>query len=125
MYLLLVARLCELYPSEDIFDALELPVGDESWLASTKPLPNHRYRRGPVYHRRRVKFFIEEIRSGRSIEPIEIANEILEGVLMPIVLDGHHRLLAHVITNSLIVPAIYKGDATLLRYLKGTSDRLK
>jgi hypothetical protein len=122
--LLLVSRFCELYPAEDLFQALELPAG-KKWLRQTKPLANHRWRRGPIYHRRRVRYFVDLLRAGTPLDPIEVGNEELYGVPMPILLDGHHRLVAHVLAGSLSANATYEGDPDLFAYLSGKTSKYR
>jgi hypothetical protein len=56
----------------------------------------------------------------RTVDPIEIDNEMFEGVPMPIVLDGHHRLLAHILLKRHHIMANYSGDPELLSYLSGS-----
>lgn len=116
---LLVSRLresCDLASHEAL-------LADVSWIDTVQPLARFREetRRGLVYHRRRVRHFVNELRAGRALDPIEVDNVCGHNCIYaePLLIDGNHRLLAHVIAGKERVPAIYSGRVDLLRYLEG------
>lgn len=120
-----VARLCRLYPPKDILEAFGLPL-DLSWVETTKPLARHRdYYRGPVYHQRRIRHFVDRLRAGAELDPIEVANDSWYGrpQPVPVLLDGHHRLIAYYYVRRQEIPAVYRGTRALLRYLEGKTNK--
>lgn len=73
----------------------------------------------------RVRFFIDCIKANKRLRPIEVDNECAHGAILPrpIVLDGHHRLVA---ARALQVPLIavhYGGRIDVLDYLTGKTDK--
>jgi hypothetical protein len=68
----------------------------------------------------RVRHFYELLRAGKSIDPIDVDNECHNGFIypVPIVLDGHHRLVAAALARARI-PVHYGGRIDLLDYLTG------
>ena len=74
-----------------------------------------------AWHIGRVRFFYDELRAGRVLDPISIDNRCDRGHIYPepILLDGHHRLAASVIAGSRTILAWYGGRLDLLAYLTG------
>lgn len=66
----------------------------------------------------RVRFFFDEIRAGRKLDPINIDNDWTLSPY-PVIDDGHHRLAAHHIAGCKIIRAFYGGRVDLLNYLTG------
>ncbi len=73
------------------------------------------------WHYGRVRFFIEELQAGRSLDPIEIDNECCGNHIFPIptVTDGNHRLVAANLFGTATIQATYGGRIDLLNYLTG------
>lgn len=107
-------RICTLYDPQGIMEALSLPES-AGWLGVTSPIPNHRQRRGPVYHRGRVCHFVNLLLADQLLEPIEVCHEPLEFFLS----DGHHRFMAHLYAGRETILAAYSGSPDVLRYLQG------
>lgn len=117
---ILVSRLCRMYPAQSILEAFEIPQ-DMIWVETVKPLNSYRSKsRGPKYHQRRIRHFVDQLRSGKDLEPIEVENESSANQrYSPFVSDGHHRLVAYVYAKRRRVPCLYKGRQDLLDYLLG------
>ena len=107
-------RLCDLYDPQGVIEAFELPDGAE-WLKSESPIPNHRNRRGPRYHRGRVRHFMNQLLDGVELDPVEVCHASPEFFLS----DGHHRFMAHVYAKWPTIRVTYLGDNAVLRYLEG------
>lgn len=69
----------------------------------------------------RVRFFCDEIRAGREFDPIEVDNRCCGPCIYPepIVVDGHHRLVATKLCGIETIRAYYSGRVDLLEYLTG------
>jgi hypothetical protein len=69
----------------------------------------------------RIRFFYEQILSGKTLDAIDVDNECDHGRIYPepVVLDGHHRLAASHLAGAKIILANYGGRTDLLRYLTG------
>lgn len=116
--ILLVPRLQALW---DPMDALCL-IQDTSWLETTRPLAKYREdRRGLVYHRRRIRYFVDLLRAGEELNPISVDNVCSDRHIypIPVLLDGHHRLIASILEKRKTILAHYGGRVDLLRYLEG------
>lgn len=121
-------RLCSLYDPQGVMEALELPMGT-AWLKATKTIPNHRFRRGPKYHSGRVRYFVERLRSGLELDPIEVCYlpathsisgfQTMGGYPEFFLGDGHHRFVASLYMGMDTILATYSGREDLLRYLMG------
>jgi hypothetical protein len=70
---------------------------------------------------RRTRFFFDEIRAGRKLDPISIDNMCRGRHIypQPIVIDGHHRLGASLIAGARTILAHYGGLVSLREYLTG------
>lgn len=68
----------------------------------------------------RIRYFYDQIKAGQKIDPIDVDNQCSHGRVhpVPIVLDGHHRLIAAVVARARI-PVSYGGRVDLLDYLTG------
>lgn len=69
----------------------------------------------------RVRFFIEHIEAGKPLDPIIVDNYCNRGHVYPepVLIDGHHRLIAAKVTRLERIPANYSGRVDLLDYLTG------
>lgn len=78
-------------------------------------------RRGRKYHLGRIHYFVQLLREGVELEPISIDNDCGEGRILPVpvVCDGNHRFVAHILTGRATIRAHYSGREDLLRYLEG------
>lgn len=66
----------------------------------------------------RIRYFYETLRSGGTVDPIEIDSDRV-GPPVPVLYDGHHRLAAAWLACCATIPAYYGGRVDLLRYLTG------
>jgi len=114
---LLVERL---RPMWDPMEAIGF-TPDLSQIEQVEPLLMFRERRGPVYHRRRIRYFMDCLRRGQELEPINVDNFCEGGCIYPtpIVLDGNHRFIAVILMKQETIEADYGGRVDLLRYLEG------
>jgi hypothetical protein len=112
---LLTQRLISLY---DPFKALNLPRNIR--LATVEPL-GYSEKRDARYDRGRVRYFLEALQDGQELEPIAIDNTCVGMRVLPepVLLDGHHRLIAYVLSGRKRIPSSYSGRVDLLRYLEG------
>lgn len=77
------------------------------------------------YDRRRIAYFVERLRRGEPIEPIELDNDIpphrggppVWGP--PIIIDGHHRACAATLVGRRRMECEYSGLKDTLDWLKG------
>lgn len=114
-----VRRLLALY---DPYSALGLSA-DTSWIAEVKPQSKFidGVERSLSYHRRRIRFFVDMLKSDEILDPITIDNDCHNGRVYPypIVLDGHHRFIAHLVLNRRFMAVLYSGRTDVLSFLKG------
>lgn len=79
------------------------------------------FTRDGKYDAGRVRYFLDQLKNGVALPPIEIDNAC-DGPYIypdPIVADGHHRLIACYLHGQRRVRAHYSGRMDLLSYLKG------
>lgn len=76
------------------------------------------------WHVGRIKYFINH---PEKITPISIDNDCSGGLIsgIPIILDGHHRLIASIIRNDINIKAYYSGLISTLDYLTGLTSKLE
>lgn len=121
-HFLLVQRLTEAWNPWEALGIKKLSH-NQSWLRNTEPLYEYRNDlRGPVYHKRRIRLFLEQLRARVPLDPICVDNYSAE-YPFPVVDDGNHRLIACMLAHQKYVPATYKGRQDILRYLKGAQLR--
>jgi hypothetical protein len=79
------------------------------------------HRRGTRYHQRRIRHFMDRLLAGEELDPITIDNYCDGGHIYahPIVDDGNHRLLAHILIGRETIQAEYGGRIDLLNFLQG------
>lgn len=77
--------------------------------------------RSDEWHLGRVRYFCDILERGGKIDPIEVDNYCVGGYIEPepIVLDGHHRLIAHMVARAERIPVDYSGRVDLRKYLTG------
>lgn len=95
---------------------------DLSQIEQVDPLPTFReIRRGTIYHKRRIRYFIDCLRNGQKLKPINVDNLCEGGYIYPtpIVLDGNHRFIAVILMKQETIEADYGGRVDLLHYLEG------
>lgn len=120
----IVERVSDLYSPRETLEAFEVPAMRQ-WMSTTKPLSTYGYSRGPQYHKRRIRYFVDRLRKGFELDPIELQSELVyEGEVPLVILDGHHRFLAYHYLKRERMPALYAGSRELLRYLVGDRDRV-
>ncbi len=81
------------------------------------------------WHIGRVRFFYDEIKAGRALDPISISDAkmlIDQGYryVKPFILDGHHRLAASELAGVKCIAAYFAGRDELRDYLTGQRDRV-
>lgn len=103
------------------FRALHIHIVDLSRPISECGYTNIEQLRSTEYHIGRVKYFIRKILQNIPIDPIEIDNMCDEHGIHPepILIDGNHRLGAHIITNKITIPTLYGGRVDVLNWLLG------
>jgi hypothetical protein len=115
---ILVSRLLEFY---NPLSALGLKPGDGAcelkWPARSDPVLWGTVKVTRRMHLSRIRWFVE---NPGAINPIALDNDTGGGwFLGPIVVDGHHRLLAAVRLGWKRIPVEYSGLVSTLRYLQG------
>lgn len=77
-----------------------------------------------AWHLGRVRYFFEKLSAGEPVDAISVDNQCHSGQILPVpvVIDGHHRLIAAV-KAGVRIPAHYSGRVDLLEYLTGTRRR--
>ena len=69
----------------------------------------------------RVRYFYERVKAGKKLDPIMVDNVCMNGRIYvePVIVDGHHRLVAAHLAGEETIPADYSGRVDLLNYLTG------
>ena len=98
-----VGQLLRCLPEPGYVEEEKRPSGDDAW------------------HARRVRYFYDELRAGRSLTPILVDCECRNSRIYPepVLVDGHHRFAAYVFAKRRVVPAYYGGRVDVLEYLTG------
>ena len=119
-----VSRLCAHY---DCWIALQIdPVTIDAVLRiPVKPNFKPVRDRTQKWHIGRIRYFVERLAIGESLDPIDIEQEVTScgwSVIWhgPSVEDGHHRLLAALLHGSLTVRANVGGTVKFINWLCGT-----
>lgn len=118
-----IDRLLEFY---DPFSALGLPskpdraaLGRFREKATFVP-DKKRAKAGLRWHMGRVRYLARRLDEGWTPEPIDIDNYCDRGhIYGPIVLDGHHRLVASIVVGKPTIKASYSGRVDIRDYLTG------
>lgn len=73
------------------------------------------------YHYGRIRFFVERLQGGYTLDPLEVDNRCSRYSILPepILLDGHHRLAALILAGTESIKVNYGGRLDVLRYLQG------
>lgn len=121
---LLVDRLTSLYTPANRLASLGEATLTECRAARVRACYEHEEsieRHSRSWHLGRVRYFVEELERGAGLTPIVVDNLCSNGRIYPepIVIDGHHRLIASKLTGAPIILAEYSGRIDLLRYLTG------
>lgn len=115
----LVSRLLEFYDPFPVLNLDELEIRLLVPVVVSEPRFNDG-NRPPLWDARRIAFFVEELWSGRRIDPIEVDANCDRGhVYGPTLLDGHHRLCAAKIAAVEKIAVYYGGRLDVLNYLNG------
>lgn len=124
----IVKRLVKLYdPRNRAFPrethpALNSALLTPAYLNQVRPQLEHvdYDQRSSNYHVGRVRYFVDRLRSGEAVEAIEL-DAYCSGMYIggPIVVDGHHRLMAHWILRKRRIQVSFSGRLNVLKYLKG------
>lgn len=67
------------------------------------------------YHKGRISYFVQELRAGRTVEPLEVDNDCHLFHILPqiVLIDGHHRLCAAALLDWPTLPISYCGRIDL------------
>jgi hypothetical protein len=101
----------------DPFSALDLDT--DLSLDGVEPLVEyqthlHTCQRDKTYHLRRIRFFVEELRRN-DLDPIEIDNQgDTVASMWPVLIDGHHRLIAAILEHQEMIWCTYGGRLDFL-----------
>lgn len=110
-----VSRIAEIWNPWEALNIRKLSH-NQAWLRQVEPLTEFRDDlRGKVYHKRRIRYFLECIRSREPLDPIIVDNFMDDRISVD---DGNHRLIAHVLTHQEFIQAVYHGSSGMLRRLK-------
>jgi len=103
----------------NVFD-LPLTITTEEIKAS-KPCPIFSDERELDYDIGRIHYFIDQLKKGEKIDPIEQWQGVYIRTVTIIVyfVDGNHRLAAYWLNKNKVIPAVYGGRMDLLHYLEG------
>lgn len=117
----LLSRLLEFYDPE--MALLGKHISTEQ-VDKAKPIARYvdSWDRKPTarWHLGRIKFFLDKFRNAEKIDPIEVDNEVWRDQLYgPVVIDGHHRLIAAKLAGKQKIDCHYAGRVDFLRYLTG------
>jgi hypothetical protein len=111
---ILVKRLVQLY---DAWDALGIPRVESvvGWRRTSSFSPRFSYHYGGV------RYFQTRYEKRLEVDPIEIDNSCNGGRVqpLPVVIDGHHRLLGALLAGQEKIECYYSGRVDVLEYLKG------
>lgn len=123
---LLVTRLENLW---DPFRVLDLEPQDVADLSNVEPITEYAkevHARSKDYHRGRIRHFLDRLKLGEELNPIEVDNECNGGHIyaIPVLEDGNHRLCAYILAGREVISAYYGGRMDLLEYLEGERDTL-
>lgn len=71
----------------------------------------------------RVRYFVDELLLGRSLDPI-VLDTHWHGMSPtgPVLIDGYHRLTAAILTQQTHINASFSGPVDLLAWLTGSMD---
>jgi len=77
--------------------------------------------RDASYAPARIRYFVDQINKGAKLGPLCIDNVCGGGNIYPepVLLDGHHRFAAAILTSTKHLMCEYGGRMDLLRYLQG------
>lgn len=125
--LILLSRLVLHYdPFSFLFEKGREGLGDGFFdLDPVEFVPNSYRSTCQDYDRRRIAHFTQELRRGSIIDPIELDNDIppRRGGSPtwgpPIIIDGHHRACAAILTGKRRIACKYSGLVDTLEWLKG------
>jgi len=85
----------------------------------------------PNYDVRRIRTFLDEIREGKTLAPIDIENESSQYRITspirwggPLIVDGHHRFVAAHLAGKEHIPATFGGLETTINWLTGKRKRI-
>lgn len=135
--LILVSRIEEFLPEDIYWDDVLLTVSDIKDMLNNnlikeidEPFPDI-----PTYERLKSKKYNKEWHVGRikyfinhpeKITPISLDNDCSGGFISgyPIILDGHHRLIASILRQDKYIEAYYSGLVTTVDYLTGAVNKI-
>ena len=125
----LVARLLEYFDVEEYFGMIwgvsPLPFIDSVNFLETEPYDPYKFNEwSPERHAARVRYLMSPASGNDSEKPIFVDNHCDWNIIYaePIIEDGNHRFLAHILSNKKWINVEYGGRCDLLDYLTGRSD---
>lgn len=130
VYQVLVTRLLRCYNPKATLrwnveptELLNVPGYFRDAVLITPPISEYvgDYYRSDKYHLGRIHYFCNQITAKRPIEAIEIDNIFSSSgrSVGPVVLDGHHRLIAADLMKLCQIPASYGGLVDGIDWLTG------
>jgi hypothetical protein len=107
----------------DLNGALRQAVKSKTIRAKVQPTYQPGVNECPSWHLGRVRHFVDLLLSGAKVEPIEVDNEWSGTTPVgPIIIDGHHRIVAHMIARKQRINIKYSGWTDFLDYMTGKTD---
>lgn len=115
---IILARLAEWH---DPFVTLKLSKSTDFMDAEPRVdfVPN--IRRTRAYDVGRIRYWVELLLLGERVPPVQVDNECWDNMIcpVPILVDGNHRMAAHMLVGSDRISAEYGGRLDVLSYLQG------
>ncbi len=83
-------------------------------------------KRGPTYHRGRVRAILDKIEGGWTMDSIWVDNKRHGSQILPtaFIADGYHRFIAAGLLGWMRISAEYTGRVDVLAYLTGERDQI-
>lgn len=120
---ILVKRLADWYWPSWLADAAAVTDPD---LLPVDYIPVHKRALVPDYDARRIRALVNELESGTADwPPIEVDCEWFNSrPARPVIIDGHHRLAAALITRTQRIKANCGGPVDMIEWLEGKTRKL-
>lgn len=125
--LILTKRLKAIYWPKDVLGPYKLGemlmVPEQPRFVPEEQRPDPFTSEGWRWNLGRVRFFYNELKRKKPIEPISVITPYTESSFgCPAVDDGHHRYVAYVFARKLRIPIFFTGPDRYLGWLRGVYD---